>query len=69
MTTQSYKVTLADGSVVTIDNVATVDKDGSGLRLKGEDGSVIASWDDGQSKACWPASATVETPPETETVA
>ncbi|MET3925538.1 hypothetical protein [Devosia sp. 2618] len=60
---KTYKVQLTDGSVISIEGVASVDKDGSGLRLKGNDGEVIASFDDGQSKACWPASSTVKPPP------
>lgn len=65
-TTASYNVLLASGATITIDNVAEpggVEKDGSGLRLKGVDGNVLASFDDGQSKACWPASATVTPAP------
>ncbi|MGN6549771.1 MAG: hypothetical protein ACTHJ3_07750 [Pararhizobium sp.] len=63
MATQSYNVLLANGSTIKIDGVSIVQKDGAGLRLLGEDGSVIASWDDGQSKGCWPAAAVVTEPP------
>lgn len=67
MTTKNYVVTLKDGSRVTIEGVADpngVEKDGSGLRLRDPDGNILASFDDGQSKSCWPASAAVETPPD-----
>jgi len=57
---KNYKVLLTGGDVITIEGVESVEKDGSGLRLKGKDGAVIASFDDGQSKSCWPASATVK---------
>lgn len=60
--TKSYKVMLRDGSSVTIDDVARVEKDGSGLRLYGEDDTIIASFDDGQSKGCFPTSAKVDAP-------
>lgn len=60
--TKSYKVQLATGAVATIDGVARVEKDGAGLRLYDEAGGVIASWDDGQSKGCWPAEAALDEP-------
>lgn len=66
MTTKSYKVLLANGSTVTIPGVATVEKDGSGLRLRDADGGVVASFDDGVSRACYAADAEVEVPTPVE---
>jgi hypothetical protein len=59
---QNYKVRLDDGSVITIENAATVEKDGAGLRFRDPEGVAIASFDDGQAKAHWPAGATVVEP-------
>lgn len=66
MAMKSYKVLLTNGSTVTIPGVATVEKDGSGLRLKDADGGVIASFDDGVSRACYAADAEVEVPTPVE---
>lgn len=57
--TQNYKVRLCDSSIITVENAATVEKDGNGLRFCNPGGVAIASFDDGQAKAHWPAGATV----------
>lgn len=64
--TNSYRVKLADGSTITVEDVARVEKDGSGRRFYGEDGEVLAAFDDGQSVGHYPAGATVEMPPAEE---
>lgn len=57
-----YKVGLKDGTVLTIPGVASVEQDGSGMRLLDDAGVVIASFVDGSSTYCYPAEATVENP-------
>lgn len=59
----AYKVILATGAIVTIDEAVSQKKDGSGLYLFNANGEQVASFADGQASAAYPANATVETPP------
>lgn len=67
MATKSYKIALSGGSIITIDDVARVQSDGSGRRFYGpvdEEGNepVLASFDDGMARGHWPASAEIIEP-------
>lgn len=59
----AYKVILATGATITIDEATSQKKDGSGLYLFDANGEQVASFADGQASAAYPSTATVDEPP------
>lgn len=57
-----YIVTLKNGTTITLENISSVEKDGSGRRFRDADGNVIAEFGDGEASSHYPASSSVVEP-------